>query len=294
VEGGESVGTSGPFELSPSFLSSGEVIQSDGYLSFCEESDYYTYRKRDFIFKGGIWRGVVQEPEYLKFRKSKSRGLVIGHSDLHTSRLHQLLLRAIGVKKIWGTNLNPIPGFSHPLPLGLSNSDTSSIGHSISSDFETFIEAVSSSNFCQSYSPSLYVNMTAANNSSAREGLLKSLGDSGFDLLVDVPSLSRESMLSYLRKMRETALTPCPEGNGVDTHRLWECLYVGGTPVVLQNSSMASLYSMLPVIVLRSWSEIRDRRRMEELWHESRSKPWQKEALSLSFWTNQMSASFQD
>ncbi len=290
----QSASTSGPFELSRTFLNSGEVLKSDGYLNFCDGSKDYTYRKRDYIFKSGTWRGVVQKPEFLEFKKSKARGLVVGHSDIHTSRLHQLLLRTIGVKKMWGTNLDPVPGFSFSLPLGISNAEQFSVAHSISSDLETLIEVVSGSEFCQTYNPSVYVNMTVRNNTNARGALLKALEDSAYEVTINSPSISPEGMQSYLRNMRETALTPCPEGNGVDTHRLWECLYVGGTPVVLKNSSMDGLYSKLPVVVLKSWSEIRDKDRMEQLWHEARSKAWQKAILSLSFWTNQMTVAFAD
>ena len=283
--------SSGPFELSTTFINRGEVLKGDGFLRFCEASEDFTYRKRDFLFRSGTWRGLTQEPEFLKAGKTGFRGLVVGHSDIHTTRYQQILLRSIGVQKFWGTNLHPIEGFSESLPLGISNSERSSIGHSISSDIEVFMDVVRQVDFCKEYRPSFYVNMTTANNTKTRIALMRAIESSGFEASIHEPSLSREAMSSYLRNMRESPLTPCPEGNGVDTHRFWECLYVGGTPVVVKNKSMDSLYGRVPAVVLNSWSEIRDSRLLEKLWHDARSKLWQKEVLSLKFWTNRIGSS---
>lgn len=50
----------------------------------------------------------------------------------------------------------------------------------------------------------------------------------------------------------------CPEGNGVDTHRLWEALYLKCIPIVLQSSHIDILRTQLniPMVVLQSWDEL--------------------------------------
>ena len=47
----------------------------------------------------------------------------------------------------------------------------------------------------------------------------------------------------------------CPEGNGCDTHRLWECLYVKTVPILLNTPFSKILYEKFnfPVILLDSW-----------------------------------------
>lgn len=52
-------------------------------------------------------------------------------------------------------------------------------------------------------------------------------------------------------------LVLCPRGNGLDTHRAWETLYVGRIPVVV-TSSMDAAFDGLPVIILDSWGELRN------------------------------------
>lgn len=46
-----------------------------------------------------------------------------------------------------------------------------------------------------------------------------------------------------------------PRGNGVDTHRLWESLYRGSIPIVLENEWSRSLAELgLPVLMIQEWS----------------------------------------
>jgi len=49
----------------------------------------------------------------------------------------------------------------------------------------------------------------------------------------------------------------CPEGNGLDTHRLWECYYLKVVPILLRNtySEIIQKETGLPMILLNSWSE---------------------------------------
>ena len=43
------------------------------------------------------------------------------------------------------------------------------------------------------------------------------------------------SYLDYLKLLKEYEFCICPEGNGVDTHRLWECLYLKVVPIVIKS-----------------------------------------------------------
>jgi hypothetical protein len=48
---------------------------------------------------------------------------------------------------------------------------------------------------------------------------------------------------------------PSPQGHGMDCFRTWEALYLGAFPVVV-TSSIDSLYTNLPVVIVQSWSEV--------------------------------------
>ena len=47
---------------------------------------------------------------------------------------------------------------------------------------------------------------------------------------------------------------PCPAGGGLDTHRVWEAIYLGAVPVVLKSEFCGD--STWPVIVVEKWSDI--------------------------------------
>jgi hypothetical protein len=50
----------------------------------------------------------------------------------------------------------------------------------------------------------------------------------------------------------------CPEGNGLDTHRLWEALFVKTVPILLRSkfSENIQMTTKLPMILLDSWEEL--------------------------------------
>lgn len=59
----------------------------------------------------------------------------------------------------------------------------------------------------------------------------------------------------YYEDLCRSKVVLCPEGTGMDTHRVWEAIHCGATPVVLRNS-LADLYAAYPVKIVDAWSEI--------------------------------------
>jgi hypothetical protein len=62
---------------------------------------------------------------------------------------------------------------------------------------------------------------------------------------------------SYLADLGRHRFCVCPRGNGADTHRLWECLYLGIVPVA-QRSVHTELWEErgLPVLLVNAWEEL--------------------------------------
>jgi hypothetical protein len=46
----------------------------------------------------------------------------------------------------------------------------------------------------------------------------------------------------------------CPRGNGLDTHRLWECLYLDVIPIMIKDDNIN--ISNLPIIFLEKWEDL--------------------------------------
>jgi hypothetical protein len=58
----------------------------------------------------------------------------------------------------------------------------------------------------------------------------------------------------FFNIMLDHLFIACPEGNGIDTHRFWETLYMGRYPVVLHNR-VTDAFSDLPILILNKWED---------------------------------------
>ena len=68
----------------------------------------------------------------------------------------------------------------------------------------------------------------------------------------------RVSTRKHIRNIDAHQYVACPRGNGVDTHRVWETLYRGSSPVLLRNSWSESIQNMgFPVNLIEDWKDIR-------------------------------------
>ena len=61
--------------------------------------------------------------------------------------------------------------------------------------------------------------------------------------------------MDWYRHIVEHRLVLCPRGNGLDTHRTWQTLYLGRIPVITR-SAMDAVFEGLPVILLDDWKDM--------------------------------------
>jgi hypothetical protein len=264
-----------------------EFICGDKYLEFAESNDDILYFKRDYLFRHGIWRGRKQLPLYQVFGQLRGQKIVIGHSDLPTpSYISRVLKITSGVVGVFGTNLEPFDGFAQSIPLGLTNPTKESAMHEVLGDTRHFKRAHEVTDFPKNYSPSIFVNFTSSTKPSIRGPLLELLSNLPNSVVVDhdEPSFTDSGRVSFLSKCRMNSFVVCPEGNGIDTHRLWETLYMGGVPIVSSNSYMNGLYRRLPVVVLDDWRQLNEVDFLERAWLEVQDKEWDSDVLMQSFW----------
>ncbi len=276
------------------FINRGEIITTDGYLKHCRSSDQVTYVKRDFLFSGGMWRGVEQKSIPMsRLNGDPTRTIVVGHSDIPTKVKDQLFLAIMGVKQILGVNLHPIRNFSSSLPLGLTNYCDDSRLHRIIGDLENLRVADQYSDFCEAFSPNYFASFNVATNIKSRSQVVKvlnSLSSPSKVVFSDV-GYDKNSLISYLKNLRSFPFVICPEGNGFDTHRLWETLYMGGIPIIKKNKYLSEITRNLPVIILNEWDELNNVDLMHTNWLRIQNSIWDFNNLKLSFWNNLISSS---
>lgn len=79
----------------------------------------------------------------------------------------------------------------------------------------------------------------------------------------DIEMQQRLPYIDYLYELKRSMFVPCPIGNGIDTFRLWEALYMGCVPVVPMfiddNIRVAqydhAFYNELPVLWISTWDD---------------------------------------
>ena len=59
----------------------------------------------------------------------------------------------------------------------------------------------------------------------------------------------------YWRDISKSYFTICPHGNGVDSHRIWECLYLRSVPIVEEHECFRQ-FVHLPIIFCKDWNNI--------------------------------------
>jgi hypothetical protein len=78
---------------------------------------------------------------------------------------------------------------------------------------------------------------------------IRCLAKTGLELDPPVPTSE------YLERLASSSFCLAPPGNGIDTHRTWEALYLRTIPVV-RRSLLTDRHPELPFLVLDDWSEL--------------------------------------
>ena len=70
--------------------------------------------------------------------------------------------------------------------------------------------------------------------------------------LTDITKTRQE----YYERLSSSKYVVCPEGQGHDTHRVYESIYFGAIPILLKPSVLAHLYKDIPILWVESWDSI--------------------------------------
>ena len=88
----------------------------------------------------------------------------------------------------------------------------------------------------------------------------------------------------YREELLNHKFCMCPRGNGIDTHRFWECLYLGVIPIVIKNHNM-NHFDELPVLFVDSFVDlIGEENYLEKIYSDFSSESWNFDKLNVSWW----------
>jgi hypothetical protein len=108
------------------------------------------------------------------------------------------------------------------------------------------------------------------------------------DLLYCTTSLGKNGFNydDYISNLYHHDFVLCPAGNGEDTHRLWETLYVGSIPIV-KKSINTMYYKDLPICYVDEWDEIKNEKFLNEEYEKILvNNSWNTYKLNFNYWSD--------
>jgi hypothetical protein len=159
-----------------------------------------------------------------------------------------------------------------PIPLGLGN---------YYSPKNLFYEKFAKKDLDQSTKvEKVYVNFKVNTNTKLRQKILNSLKMKEF-CYIDNHS---DDLNYYLDQISKFKFVACPQGNGIDTHRLWETIYAGSIPIATKHISLETT-NFLPIIFVENFDKVN----LDQLIKDSQIlSTFNFEKLKINYWIDQI------
>lgn len=162
-------------------------------------------------------------------RDSRFRNLKIITSQTdHSINKKLFKLKPISVSRWYSTNVNYVDSKLIPIPLGLANEySPKNLNKKNYVNLEKEINKIEK----------IYINFEQNTNYFHRFKLKKKLRNKNY-VYIENEKLTLDKYIKNLSKFKYIL---CPWGNGLDSHRIWESLYVGSKPIIPFHESMMKI-----------------------------------------------------
>jgi hypothetical protein len=224
-----------------------EIVLVDGYGEL-EDADLARISAAPSIF---VYTHAL--PDFLEWIWPRLQGsgyvLMTHNSDHEVNESHLPWLEGTGDKlRAWfAQNVTVEHEKLLPLPIGIANSMWDH------GNLRTLHRAIRRS--ARNPKPELLYAKFSPSTHPSRERAWRALR-AAFPGLSDAPS-EPQSFRKYLAELGRHRFCACPRGNGIDTHRFWECQYLGVVPVVERSVNTEHWRSLgLPVVLIDDWGEV--------------------------------------
>ena len=178
--------------------------------------------------------------------------LVFHNSDAEFNEINLELFNIKNITNIYSQNMNvPIDNLFIvnkklvPIPIGIANSMW---GHGNLSIWKLILNKTNLS--INTKPNNIYMNFTVNTNFIKRQLCLNIM------LTYNIPNVPNTDYYNYLKLLSTYKFAICPEGNGIDTHRFWECLYLKTIPICLKNTVTLYYSKLFPIILLDKWDDL--------------------------------------
>lgn len=227
-----------------------DIISTDKYLKL-DDNQNIKYYKFDYLFQDGNWRGRNVK----SCINNLSKIVLAGHSDYYMNdQIASQIKNTTKCNYIYSVNnKSTFKDWCFGLPLGVTNNTTETDIHPIYGNTDIMLQVLNEPQVLN-IKKLVYMNINPNTNRNERCQLINMFENKEYIYKED-PVNTMDGRKYFLHQLRSHKFTLAPEGNGVDTHRLWETIYMGGIPIV-KRSEVHKNWDDLPIAFINDWNEL--------------------------------------
>lgn len=232
------------------------------------------YCKMDAVYMNRpiVWRNTIHHPP-----PQTARLIISGHSDFPIT---EQVVRRYPFARWFGVNKQT--PLCRGLPLGITNETNESDLHLVYGNVDMMVDVASQPRDVKNL---VYMNFSIGTYPAQRQKVWDMFKDKAWVTCED-PANSMEGRKQFLTQARNHHYVLCPRGNGVDTHRLWETLYMGSIPIVLRDIAHSD-WTDLPVLFVNAWEEVTEEFLNSQLQRFATTQ-WNTNKLHVGYWIKQI------
>lgn len=129
----------------------------------------------------------------------------------------------------------------------------------------------------------LYVNHRVKTNPTERSWIYEYFKEDN-NTTIRYGNLSLED---YKNDLDNHKFMLCPKGNGIDTHRLWECVYHRGIIPIIEDHISYRPCRKFPILIVNSFRDI-NVSFLEEEYEKIKNKNFNEELLNVEYWIDKI------
>ena len=218
------------------------IIKIQKQKHVCIEEIHKEYNNPYIIF---CYTHLIDELS-LKINYFKNKFILITHNsdkNIESNENVNNILNCKNLVRWFCQNLCVENDRLHILPIGFANKMWPHGNLEIFNDVNVLSNSFKKTNL-------IYFNFNINTNLNKRKICYESMKDK-------LSWLENINPVLNLYRLNTYQFCICPEGNGVDTHRLWECLYLKVVPIVIDSLFTQTLLRYnIPLVVLNNWNDI--------------------------------------
>jgi hypothetical protein len=174
--------------------------------------------------------------------KKENKFIIVTHnSDQNIENIFDEILKETKCIKVFCQNLNiDSNNIYNYLPIGIANSQWSHGNENLIKDII---------NLNNNKEDKIFFNFSINTNYDKRKKCYNELKNK-------IQFLKKMDQRSYLQELSKSKFCICPEGNGLDTHRLWECFYLRTIPICKDSIFIRNIKKDFPVLIVDEWDEL--------------------------------------